>query len=218
MPNFEQMSSNRSTSLLIAVLVAVPLAVPGFSENRSWVTLPFKSVPTQLLVAWLLAAVSVAECMRHKSMSNGVLNMPQSGCDKVLHISEDSKSPVVRLRMMGWVVTGSHSLLRFWTNSFFWQITVSEPLIFWNGNTPQFSIYQFQQNFVCCEAPQLRLERHCNKIYCIVHYLDTTRNASILIIWTKFLWQSLRMEYALLSCKAVKQSLNIELINKTTGW
>ena len=127
------------------------------------------------------------------------------------------RSPVVRLRMTGGVVICSHSLLCFWNNSFFWQITVSEPLIFWNGNTRQFSINQ-KQNFVCCETPWWRLERHCNKIYCIVHYLDTTRNASILIIWTKFLWQSLRMEYALLSCKAVKQSLNIELINKTTGW
>ena len=136
------MSSNRSTSLLIAVVVAVPLAVPGFSENRLWVTLPLRSVPTLLLVAWRLAAVSVAECTRNKSMSNGVLNIPHSGCDKVLH-----KSPVVRLTMMGRVVTGSHSLLRFWNNSFFWQITVSEPLIFWNGNTPQFSINQ-KQNFV----------------------------------------------------------------------
>ena len=49
---FWALSSNCSIFLILSVLVAASLVVPGFSENRWWVTLPLKCFPTLLPIAW----------------------------------------------------------------------------------------------------------------------------------------------------------------------
>ena len=104
------MSSNCSTSPLLTVLVAVSLAVPGFSENCF-------SFPTLLLVAWQHTHYSsVSLTARDTRAWAMVCSTCQSGCDKVLHISEDSCLRGLLLSDWGWRVKWLPVPTRCWAS------------------------------------------------------------------------------------------------------